>query len=65
VFLAYAVVNFVIFFIFSINAPRKPPGPMTPQEVRGFSGHWMLFYAASGAMYLAALYRSQENASVT
>jgi len=58
VFFAYAIVNFIVFII---NAPGKPPpGPMTPQDVRGFSGHWMLFYTASAAMFLAALNRARD-----
>ena len=61
VFAVYALVNFALF---AISAPRKPPpGLMNPQMVRGFSGHWMLFYSASAAMFLSALYRSRESES--
>jgi hypothetical protein len=48
----YAVVNFVIFVL---RAPKQGGhGPMSPVVVRGFSGHWMVFYGvAFGVLYSA------------
>lgn len=51
---AYAILNFVIFVA---NVPAKVPGSSaneSPLVLRGFSGHWMLFYAvAAGTLHSA------------
>ncbi|HEY4968851.1 MAG TPA: hypothetical protein VII35_03035 [Steroidobacteraceae bacterium] len=56
---AYAVVNFVLVFSLD-NAPRGTAltGNEFLKTLRGFSGHWMLFYFASFAMLRAALHPS-------
>ena len=44
----YALLNFALF---ALNAPEHPARASTPPSlVRGFSGHWLLFYAASFAV---------------
>lgn len=51
----YAAVNFVIF------AALAPPGEAgrvvnaPPIVLRGFSGHWMVFYSAAAAMFYSAV----------
>jgi hypothetical protein len=53
VFFAYAVVNFVLFAM--SNPDLKGRGPLPPQAVRGFSGHWMALYAAATAVFYSAV----------
>lgn len=60
---AYAVINF--FLVFSLDqAPRGTAlaGNDFLHTLRGFSGHWMLFYFASFAMLRAALHPSDAPA---
>jgi hypothetical protein len=45
-FFGYAILNFAVFIA---SAPKGSSGPMTPSDVRGFSGHWMFFYSAAAA----------------
>ncbi len=53
-FFGYALFNFALFMFL---APKGGgAGPMPPQIVRGFSGHWMAFYSAA----LAVLYSASE-----
>jgi hypothetical protein len=60
-FMAYAVVNFVLSFVLSEGVAN--PGELSEQEyhlqlayvLRGFSGHWMLFY------FLPAVYSWYRN----
>jgi hypothetical protein len=52
-FLAYAVVNFVVFMLFT-----PPRGGFANDEraaFRGFSGHWMAFYSAAAAILYSAI----------
>jgi hypothetical protein len=51
-FFIYAVINF-IFFIY--RTAGRGHGPVDPSiEFRGFSGHWMAFYAAALALFYSA-----------
>lgn len=51
-FFVYAIVNFMIFIA---HAPAKQlPGSPPPMVWRGFSGHWMVFYAAAMAVLYSA-----------
>lgn len=54
---SYAVVNFIIFFVGTFFNPR----PSTNTTFRGFSGYWMLFFAAALAICYSALHVSQDN----
>lgn len=47
----YALLNFV-YFIFSTRQYPKHGVPFSV-ELRGFSGHWMLFYGAATAGFVA------------
>lgn len=52
-FFGYAIVNFLLFMF---NAPPKGTVGTPPAVVwRGFSGHWMAFYAASFAILYSAV----------
>jgi hypothetical protein len=51
-FFAYAALNFIWFL--ASAPPHGGSGPMPPIVVRGFSGHWMVFYSAAMAMLYSA-----------
>jgi len=51
----YGIVNFVIFMV-STGAHAKPTGTAPPAVVRGFSGHWMIFYGAAFATLYSAIH---------
>jgi hypothetical protein len=47
----YAIFNFILFMFLSNDGPR-PTGDAPASVIRGFSGHWMIFYgAAFGTLY--------------
>jgi hypothetical protein len=50
-FFGYGFLNFAIFLL---TAPKDGSGPMSPVIVRGFSGHWMVFYSAAAAVLYSA-----------
>lgn len=44
----YAIVNFLLFMATTTATPKlKPRGTPPPAVIRGFSGHWMVFYGAA------------------
>lgn len=48
IFGAYTLINFLIFIILTFNIdPKNVPESV---KLRGFSGHWMLFYSAASAI---------------
>jgi len=49
----YAILNFV-FFMATTSSQPQPAGDAPPQVVRGFSGHWMIFYGAAFATLYSA-----------
>ena len=51
---AYTFVNFVIFIGLGGSSERHATEGMSPETARGFSGHWMLFYAAALAILYSA-----------
>ena len=51
----YAIFNFVLFMINTSGHP-KPTGAAPPSVIRGFSGHWMVFYGAAFAVLYSALH---------
>lgn len=59
-FFGYALLNFAIFIA---HAPSKGSSPMPPSVVRGFSGHWMAFYAAAMAILYSAARATDRDAS--
>lgn len=44
--LAYAIINFLLFAITQDNHQSSSSADIASQ-IRGFSGHWMIFYAAA------------------
>jgi hypothetical protein len=59
---AYAFVNFAAFILMPNRATQGSGGSTPPSVVRGFSGHWMLFYAAAFVVaYSYARVRSQRD----
>jgi hypothetical protein len=58
---AYAVINFVIF-VWIMGQGNVAVGGDTPDEVfRGFSGHWMFFYAVAAAVLYSRLVTSRSD----
>ncbi len=56
---SYAVVNFILFLLSA--PPKTAANGMPPSVVRGFSGHWMVFYSAAMAvLYSGAQTRERE-----
>jgi hypothetical protein len=51
-FFGYGLLNFVIFMV--NGSPSSGTGFMSPADVRGFSGHWMVFYSAALSVLYAA-----------
>jgi len=60
---AYALGNF-IYFVATVPKKGSPEarqqGPAPPQVVRGFSGHWMIFYGAGFTMLWSAWMERRE-----
>jgi hypothetical protein len=46
----YAIVNFTLFMASTMGQP-KPKGTAPPAVIRGFSGHWMIFYGGAFVVY--------------
>lgn len=55
---AYGVFNFIIF-MFGTGHDLHPSGDAPPSIVRGFSGHWMIFYGAAFATLYSAIHAPQ------
>ncbi|HEY2405662.1 MAG TPA: hypothetical protein VGI10_06655 [Polyangiaceae bacterium] len=53
---AYALCNFLFFVIHALKHPN-PADSLTPSVVRGFSGHWLIFYSAGFTVLYGALRR--------
>ena len=59
---AYAIINFALFII---NAPNgghtQIHGPQTFAEIRGFTGHFMIFYAVAFASLYSAIQTAKSD----
>lgn len=55
---AYAVANFIIFMI-GTSGHHQPTGDAPPSVVRGFSGHWMIFYYTAFAVLYSTIHMPQ------
>jgi hypothetical protein len=53
----YAALNFVIFISSTTHGPHSKA--ITAETIRGFSGHWMAFYAAAFATLYSTIRRPQ------
>jgi hypothetical protein len=60
IFFGYIVLNFVLYMV---NAPTKSlsTSTMSPAVVRGFSGHWMAFYAGALAIFYSSLHVNDKD----
>ena len=57
----YAIVNFILFTFVAPSGGRVAGEPTPPTVIRGFSGHWMFFYAAFLATFYSAHVVSQRD----
>jgi hypothetical protein len=62
-FFGYALVNFImVMFVHTGSGNALPNGGSHSHDFRGFSGHWMVFYATALAlMYSYIKVKSNEN----
>jgi hypothetical protein len=56
---AYALVNFVLFMASTMGHP-KATGSAPPAVIRGFSGHWMVFYGVAFVTFYSTLSRAEK-----
>ena len=47
VLVGYAVLNFILFIATTGGHPKQRTAEAAPSVIRGFSGHWMIFYCAA------------------
>lgn len=59
VLFGYAALNFVIFMATTAGEHKQPTGDAPPSVVRGFSGHWMVFYGAAFAILYSRIHAPQ------
>jgi len=52
----YAILNFIVFMATTGSQPKQPVGDAPPSVVRGFSGHWMVFYGAAFAILYSRIH---------
>jgi hypothetical protein len=55
----YAIFNFVVFIATTASQPKHQAGGAPPSGVRGFSGHWMIFYGAAFAILYSRIHAPQ------
>ena len=60
VLFAYAILNFLVFMATTASQPKRPTGDAAPSVVRGFSGHWMIFYGAAFAILYSRIHAPQR-----
>jgi hypothetical protein len=59
VIFVYALVNFVVFMVMAGQYPKhEVPGWL---ELRGFSGHWMMFYSVALAGFVGLRHLKKQN----
>jgi hypothetical protein len=56
--IGYAILNFILF-IYSTTGHPKPTGPAPLSVIRGFSGHWMIFYGVAFATLYSFIHAPQ------
>ena len=59
VLFGYAILNFIVFFATTANQSKQQTGDAPPSVVRGFSGHWMIFYGAAFAVLYSRIHAPQ------
>jgi hypothetical protein len=55
----YAILNFIVFTASTGGQPKHLTGPAPPSMIRGFSGHWMVFYGMAFAILFSRIYAPQ------
>jgi len=58
--IGYAILNFIFFLITAPSGHSPSGGSMPPSVVRGFSGHWMVFYFAGFAILYSKTHGSDQ-----
>lgn len=56
VLIGYAVLNFAVFIVTSVGESAQPVGDAPPSVIRGFSGHWMVFYGTAFAVLYSRIH---------
>lgn len=56
---AYSILNFVLFMITTGSQSKTELGEVPLSVVRGFSGHWMIFYGAAFAVLYSRIHAPQ------
>lgn len=57
VLFGYAILNFILFIVSMAGQPQQDrKSASTPAVVRGFSGHWMIFYSAAFAILYSRIH---------
>lgn len=56
VLFGYAILNFFVSMATTANHPKRQAGDAPASTVRGFSGHWMVFYGAAFAILYSRIY---------
>jgi hypothetical protein len=51
--------NFFLFIGHAVGGTSQDDSPSSPQVIRGFSGHWMVFYYAAFAIAYSALMKPE------
>ncbi len=61
VLVGYAILNFIVFIAATTTQPQQQQqaGDAPPSVVRGFSGHWMIFYGAAFAVLYSRIHAPQ------
>lgn len=52
----YAIFNFIVFVATTVSQPEQLSGDAPQSVVRGFSGHWMVFYGTAFAFLYSRIY---------
>jgi hypothetical protein len=57
VLFGYGILNFLVFMATTANQPKQQQtGDAPPSVVRGFAGHWMIFYGAAFAVLYSRIH---------
>ena len=56
VLFAYGIFNFILLIATTVGQPKHQTGDALPSVIRGFSGHWMVFYGAAFAVLYSRIH---------
>lgn len=60
VLIGYAILNFILFIASAPGQLEQPGDEARPSMVRGFSGHWMIFYGAAFAILYSRIHAPRD-----